>query len=133
MPPSKAVSHCCGSCFDPPRVNSNNPAHRYFLTTDPVTGRLYVSDTNSRRIYRPVMLSGARDLIGKKSALPPVAKLRVCVSKCVWSMFCFPTVPPLHPPNTNSTLLCARAVSPVPGLYRCLPSGETNVCLCDCR
>ncbi|TNM86187.1 hypothetical protein fugu_008458, partial [Takifugu bimaculatus] len=43
---------------------SNNPAHRYFLTTDPVTGRLYVSDTNSRRIYRPKMLSGVRDLIG---------------------------------------------------------------------
>lgn len=53
----------------PPRVNSNNPAHRYFLTTDPVTGRLYVSDTNSRRIYRPKMLSGVRDLIGKSSAL----------------------------------------------------------------
>uniref|UniRef100_A0A3Q2G126 Teneurin transmembrane protein 3 n=1 Tax=Cyprinodon variegatus TaxID=28743 RepID=A0A3Q2G126_CYPVA len=41
---------------------SNNPAHRYYLATDPVTGQLYVSDTNSRRIYRPKMLSGARDL-----------------------------------------------------------------------
>ncbi|XP_014902034.1 teneurin-3 isoform X3 [Poecilia latipinna] len=41
---------------------SNNPAHRYFMATDPVTGQLYVSDTNSRRIYRPKMLSGARDL-----------------------------------------------------------------------
>uniref|UniRef100_H3CII2 Teneurin transmembrane protein 3 n=1 Tax=Tetraodon nigroviridis TaxID=99883 RepID=H3CII2_TETNG len=44
--------------------HSNNPAHRYFLTTDPVTGRLYVSDTNSRRIYRPLLLSGVRDLMG---------------------------------------------------------------------
>lgn len=35
---------------------SNNPAHRYYLTTDPVTGRLYVSDTNSRRIYSPQTL-----------------------------------------------------------------------------
>uniref|UniRef100_A0A667WKH4 Teneurin transmembrane protein 3 n=1 Tax=Myripristis murdjan TaxID=586833 RepID=A0A667WKH4_9TELE len=43
---------------------SNNPAHRYYLATDPVTGQLYVSDTNSRRIYRPKMLSGARELIG---------------------------------------------------------------------
>uniref|UniRef100_A0A671XIH5 Teneurin transmembrane protein 3 n=1 Tax=Sparus aurata TaxID=8175 RepID=A0A671XIH5_SPAAU len=43
--------------------HSNNPAHRYYLATDPVTGQLYVSDTNSRRIYRPKMLSGARDLI----------------------------------------------------------------------
>uniref|UniRef100_A0A8C7YYA3 Teneurin transmembrane protein 3 n=1 Tax=Oryzias sinensis TaxID=183150 RepID=A0A8C7YYA3_9TELE len=42
--------------------HSNNPAHRYYLATDPVTGQLYVSDTNSRRIYRPKMLSGARDL-----------------------------------------------------------------------
>lgn len=47
-----------------PPVDSNNPAHRYFLTTDPVTGRLYVSDTNSRRVYRPVLLSGVRDLMG---------------------------------------------------------------------
>uniref|UniRef100_A0A8B9KB38 Si:dkey-237h12.3 n=1 Tax=Astyanax mexicanus TaxID=7994 RepID=A0A8B9KB38_ASTMX len=36
---------------------SNNPAHRYYLTTDPVTGQLYVSDTNSRRIYRPRVLT----------------------------------------------------------------------------
>ncbi|XP_077576103.1 teneurin-3 isoform X2 [Stigmatopora nigra] len=43
--------------------HSNNPAHRYFMATDPVTGQLYVSDTNSRRIYRPKNLSGARDLI----------------------------------------------------------------------
>ncbi|KAM7009484.1 teneurin-3 isoform 3-T3 [Tautogolabrus adspersus] len=43
--------------------HSNNPAHRYYLATDPVTGQLYVSDTNSRRIYRPKMLSGAKDLI----------------------------------------------------------------------
>uniref|UniRef100_A0A8D3AP93 Teneurin-3 n=1 Tax=Scophthalmus maximus TaxID=52904 RepID=A0A8D3AP93_SCOMX len=43
--------------------HSNNPAHRYYLATDPVTGQLYASDTNSRRIYRPKMLSGARDLI----------------------------------------------------------------------
>uniref|UniRef100_A0A8C5CTY5 Teneurin transmembrane protein 3 n=1 Tax=Gadus morhua TaxID=8049 RepID=A0A8C5CTY5_GADMO len=44
--------------------HSNNPAHRYYLATDPVTGQLYVSDTNSRRIYRPKLLSGARELIG---------------------------------------------------------------------
>lgn len=38
--------------------SSNNPAHRYYLSSDPVTGQLYISDTNSRRIYRPRMLSG---------------------------------------------------------------------------
>lgn len=41
---------------------SNNPAHRYYLATDPVTGQLYVSDTNSRRIYQPKSLSGTKDL-----------------------------------------------------------------------
>lgn len=41
---------------------SNNPAHRYYLATDPVTGQLYVSDTNSRRIYRPKALTGTKDL-----------------------------------------------------------------------
>ncbi|XP_035525860.1 teneurin-3 [Morone saxatilis] len=40
----------------------NNPAHRYYLATDPVTGQLYVSDTNSRRIYRPKTLTGSKDL-----------------------------------------------------------------------
>ncbi|XP_051920619.1 teneurin-3 isoform X7 [Hippocampus zosterae] len=42
--------------------HSNNPAHRYYLATDPVTGQLYVSDTNSRRIYHPKSLSGTKDL-----------------------------------------------------------------------
>lgn len=55
-----------------PFLRSNNPAHRYYLATDPVTGQLYVSDTNSRRIYRPKMLSGARDLISKSE--PPLKK-----------------------------------------------------------
>ncbi|KAJ8416553.1 hypothetical protein AAFF_G00358410 [Aldrovandia affinis] len=43
--------------------HSNNPAHRYYLATDPVTGQLYVSDTNSRRIYRPKTLTGTKDLL----------------------------------------------------------------------
>uniref|UniRef100_A0A4W4EMW3 Teneurin transmembrane protein 3 n=1 Tax=Electrophorus electricus TaxID=8005 RepID=A0A4W4EMW3_ELEEL len=40
---------------------SNNPAHRYYLATDPGTGQLYVSDTNSRRIYRPRVLSAGAE------------------------------------------------------------------------
>ncbi|KAM9329346.1 teneurin-3 isoform 2-T2 [Gastrophryne carolinensis] len=43
--------------------HSSNLAHRYYLATDPVTGDLYVSDANTRRIYRPKSLSGAKDLI----------------------------------------------------------------------
>uniref|UniRef100_A0A672SRP6 Teneurin transmembrane protein 3 n=1 Tax=Sinocyclocheilus grahami TaxID=75366 RepID=A0A672SRP6_SINGR len=43
--------------------HSNNPAHRYFLATDPMTGQLYVSDTNSRRIFRPKALTGAKELL----------------------------------------------------------------------
>ncbi|XP_059765675.1 teneurin-3 isoform X2 [Balaenoptera ricei] len=40
----------------------SSPAHRYYLATDPVSGDLYVSDTNTRRIYRPKSLTGAKDL-----------------------------------------------------------------------
>ncbi|XP_018431727.1 PREDICTED: teneurin-3 [Nanorana parkeri] len=42
---------------------SSNLAHRYYLATDPVTGDLYVSDANTRKIYRPKSLTGAKDLI----------------------------------------------------------------------
>ncbi|XP_057188723.1 teneurin-3 isoform X12 [Triplophysa rosa] len=43
--------------------HSNNPAHRYYLATDPMTGQLYVSDTNSRRIFKPKALTGAKELL----------------------------------------------------------------------
>lgn len=39
---------------------SNNPTHKYFLAVDPVTGALFISDTNSRRIYRVHSLTGGR-------------------------------------------------------------------------
>ncbi|XP_078267435.1 teneurin-2-like isoform X8 [Rhinoraja longicauda] len=42
--------------------HSNNPAHKYFMAVDPVTGALYVSDTNSRQIIRVKSLEGSRDL-----------------------------------------------------------------------
>ncbi|XP_005989547.1 teneurin-3 [Latimeria chalumnae] len=42
--------------------HSNNPAHRYYLATNPVSGELFVSDTNTRRIYRPKSLMGAKEL-----------------------------------------------------------------------
>ncbi|KAL4631291.1 teneurin-2-like isoform X5 [Arapaima gigas] len=41
---------------------SNNPTHKYFLAVDPVSGALYISDTNSRRIYRVRSLTGGRQL-----------------------------------------------------------------------
>uniref|UniRef100_A0A673BQL3 Teneurin-2 n=1 Tax=Sphaeramia orbicularis TaxID=375764 RepID=A0A673BQL3_9TELE len=39
---------------------SNNPTHKYFLAVDPVSGALFISDTNSRRIYRVRSLAGGR-------------------------------------------------------------------------
>ncbi|TKS72606.1 Teneurin-2 [Collichthys lucidus] len=39
---------------------SNNPTHKYFLAVDPVSGALFISDTNSRRIYRVRSLTGGR-------------------------------------------------------------------------
>lgn len=41
---------------------SNNPTHKYFLAVDPVSGALFISDTNSRRIYRVRSVSGGRPL-----------------------------------------------------------------------
>ncbi|KAM4826765.1 LOW QUALITY PROTEIN: teneurin-2 [Thomomys bottae] len=49
--------------------HSNNPAHKYYLAVDPVSGSLYVSDTNSRRIYRVRSLSGAKDLAGNSEVV----------------------------------------------------------------
>ncbi|XP_010590648.1 teneurin-2 isoform X5 [Loxodonta africana] len=48
---------------------SNNPAHKYYLAVDPVSGSLYVSDTNSRRIYRIKSLSGSKDLAGNSEVV----------------------------------------------------------------
>uniref|UniRef100_A0AAQ4Q0S5 EGF-like domain-containing protein n=1 Tax=Gasterosteus aculeatus aculeatus TaxID=481459 RepID=A0AAQ4Q0S5_GASAC len=39
---------------------SNNPTHKYFLAVNPVSGALFISDTNSRRIYRVHSLTGGR-------------------------------------------------------------------------
>lgn len=39
------------------------------MAVDPVTGSLYVSDTNSRRIYRVKSLSGAKDLAGNSEVV----------------------------------------------------------------
>ncbi|XP_052614515.1 teneurin-2 isoform X5 [Peromyscus californicus insignis] len=47
----------------------NSPGHKYYLAVDPVTGSLYVSDTNSRRIYRVKSLSGAKDLAGNSEVV----------------------------------------------------------------
>ncbi|XP_044517643.1 teneurin-2 isoform X6 [Gracilinanus agilis] len=47
----------------------NNPAHKYYLAVDPVSGSLYVSDTNSRRIYRVKSLTGAKDLAGNSEVV----------------------------------------------------------------
>ncbi|XP_021095605.1 teneurin-2 isoform X6 [Heterocephalus glaber] len=49
--------------------HSNNPAHKYYLAVDPVSGSLFVSDTNSRRIYRVKSLSGAKDLAGNSEVV----------------------------------------------------------------
>uniref|UniRef100_A0A4W4GLL6 Teneurin-2 n=1 Tax=Electrophorus electricus TaxID=8005 RepID=A0A4W4GLL6_ELEEL len=41
----------------------NSPSHKYYLAADPVSGALFLSDTNSRQIYRVRSLSGARPLL----------------------------------------------------------------------
>ncbi|XP_071426717.1 teneurin-2 isoform X7 [Pithys albifrons albifrons] len=49
--------------------HSNNPAHKYYLAVDPVSGSLYVSDTNSRRIYKVKSLTGTKDLAGNSEVV----------------------------------------------------------------
>ncbi|NXY84891.1 TEN2 protein, partial [Alcedo cyanopectus] len=48
---------------------SNNPAHKYYLAVDPVSGSLYVSDTNSRRIFKVKSLTGTKDLSGNSEVV----------------------------------------------------------------
>ncbi|KAM4037016.1 teneurin-2 isoform 1-T1 [Anomaloglossus baeobatrachus] len=43
--------------------HSNNIAHKYYLAVDPVSGSIYLSDTNSRKIYKIKSLTGAKDIV----------------------------------------------------------------------
>ncbi|KAM3925791.1 teneurin-2 isoform 6-T6 [Leptodactylus fuscus] len=42
--------------------HSNNIGHKYYLAVDPVSGSIYLSDTNSRRIFKIKSLTGAKDI-----------------------------------------------------------------------
>ncbi|TRY60518.1 hypothetical protein DNTS_011823 [Danionella cerebrum] len=42
---------------------SNSPSHKYYLAVDPMSGSLFLSDTNSRQIFRVRSLNGARPLL----------------------------------------------------------------------
>ncbi|XP_043547587.1 teneurin-4 isoform X1 [Chiloscyllium plagiosum] len=41
--------------------HSNSPAHKYYLSVDAVSGSLYLSDTNSRRVYKVKSLTGVKE------------------------------------------------------------------------
>uniref|UniRef100_A0A8C0HBH9 Teneurin-1 n=1 Tax=Chelonoidis abingdonii TaxID=106734 RepID=A0A8C0HBH9_CHEAB len=41
---------------------STSPAHKYYLAVDPVSESLYLSDTNTRRVYKVKSLSETKDL-----------------------------------------------------------------------
>uniref|UniRef100_A0A8C7SYW5 Teneurin-2 n=1 Tax=Oncorhynchus mykiss TaxID=8022 RepID=A0A8C7SYW5_ONCMY len=41
----------------------NNPTHKYYLAVDPLSGSVFLSDTNSRQIYRVRSLTGGRQLL----------------------------------------------------------------------
>uniref|UniRef100_A0A6I8NTH1 Teneurin-1 n=1 Tax=Ornithorhynchus anatinus TaxID=9258 RepID=A0A6I8NTH1_ORNAN len=41
---------------------STSPAHKYYLAVDPGSGSLYLSDTNTRRVYRLKSLGETKDL-----------------------------------------------------------------------
>ncbi|KAM9312735.1 teneurin-2 isoform 3-T3 [Gastrophryne carolinensis] len=41
----------------------NNIAHKYYLAVDPLSGAVYLSDTNSRRIYKIKSLTGSHEIV----------------------------------------------------------------------
>uniref|UniRef100_A0AAZ3S2E3 Teneurin-2 n=1 Tax=Oncorhynchus tshawytscha TaxID=74940 RepID=A0AAZ3S2E3_ONCTS len=43
--------------------HGNNPTHKYYLAVDPLSGSVFLSDTNSRQIYRVRSLTGGRQLL----------------------------------------------------------------------
>uniref|UniRef100_A0A6Q2Z4L4 Teneurin-2 n=1 Tax=Esox lucius TaxID=8010 RepID=A0A6Q2Z4L4_ESOLU len=43
--------------------HGNNPTHKYYLAVDPMSGELFLSDTNTRQIYRVRSLTGGRQLL----------------------------------------------------------------------
>ncbi|XP_028838153.1 teneurin-2 isoform X4 [Denticeps clupeoides] len=43
--------------------HGNSPTHKYYMAVDPVTKALFLSDTNSRQIYRVRSLTGGRQLL----------------------------------------------------------------------
>ncbi|XP_037233791.1 teneurin-4 isoform X4 [Falco biarmicus] len=48
---------------------SHSPAHKYYLTTDPITGSIYLSDTNSRRIYKIKSTTSVKDIVKNSEVL----------------------------------------------------------------
>lgn len=44
------------------RLISTSPAHKYYLAMDPVSESLYLSDTNTKRVYKVKSLSETKDL-----------------------------------------------------------------------
>lgn len=91
-----------------------------------------MSDTNSRRIYRPALLSGVRDLMGKKSALPPAAKL-ACTAPGALLEHLLPLLSRLFataPPLAWSSVAAVEAFARRRQLQVSARFHETNVCLC---
>lgn len=44
-------------------ICSHIPAHKYYLTTDPTSGSIYLSDTNSRRVFRIKSTTLVKDVV----------------------------------------------------------------------
>nr|XP_056714069.1 teneurin-4 [Euleptes europaea] len=43
--------------------HSHSPAHKYYLTTDPISGSIYLSDTNSRRVFKIKSTTVVKDVV----------------------------------------------------------------------
>lgn len=43
--------------------SSHSPAHKYYLTTDPMSGAVFLSDTTSRRVFKIKSTVVVKDLV----------------------------------------------------------------------
>ncbi|XP_053161888.1 teneurin-4 isoform X1 [Hemicordylus capensis] len=43
--------------------HSHSPAHKYYLATDPISGTIYLSDTNSRRVFKIKSTTVVKDMV----------------------------------------------------------------------
>ncbi|KAH0625236.1 hypothetical protein JD844_033575 [Phrynosoma platyrhinos] len=61
----------------------HSPAHKYYLTTDPIAGSIYLSDTSSRRVFKVKSTTVIKDVVKNsevRAAQSQKALMRFCIA-----------------------------------------------------